>query len=487
MQKHNRYLVWTIWVATIAFIGAGFVGWGSYQFGSKASSVAKVGEIEIKKAKLDMVYSNIYNQYNQMMQGKLDEKRAKELGLVKQAFSTLVTQAKILNFAKEMGIVASDKEVANRLQAIKAFQKDGIFNREIYEGYLKNQRVKAKVFEATLREEITIDKTLALLETESLPLEKEAVFAAMNVADKIAYRVLTLSDINITEDEAEVKKYWETHKDNYITDKKYELDIVWTQSTTTPVTEKELEAYYQSHSFNYTDAEGKQLPFDIAKERVSRDLKLKKTKKSAQKSYIAFKKGELKSSERVTLPIDDSTLTPELWSEIREKAEGDILKPKIVADRYATVKIIQIIEPKVMHFEEAKEKVTKEYRLHAQKEGLLRLANATLKNFDETNTTVSDFITLEKHDNLKSLNSQESVQFLQKLFTSSEEKGTIHIPNKIIVYTIIDQKLLPMDENRTNLIKNSVDQIKKRVFETNLLKLLDKRYSTEVYIGGVTN
>ena len=47
MQKNNKYLVWTIWVATFAFIGAGFVGWGSYSFGSKAGNIAKVGEVEI--------------------------------------------------------------------------------------------------------------------------------------------------------------------------------------------------------------------------------------------------------------------------------------------------------------------------------------------------------------------------------------------------------------------------------------------------------
>ncbi|MEN8727167.1 MAG: SurA N-terminal domain-containing protein, partial [Sulfurovum sp.] len=118
MQKHNKYLVWTIWIATIAFIGAGFVGWGSYSFGSKAGNVAKVGEIEITQTKLNMVYSNIYSQYNQALQGKLDDEKAKEMGLVKQAFAQLETQAKILNFSKELGIVVSDEEVVNRLQNI---------------------------------------------------------------------------------------------------------------------------------------------------------------------------------------------------------------------------------------------------------------------------------------------------------------------------------------------------------------------------------
>jgi peptidyl-prolyl cis-trans isomerase D len=132
MQKHNKYLVWTIWVATIAFIGAGFVGWGSYSFGSKAGNVAKVGTIEIKQSQLNMVYTNLYNQYNEMMQGKLDDKKAKELGLVQQAFSRIEVQAKLLNFAQEAGIVVSDDEVAKKLVSIKVFHQDGHFSKEIY-------------------------------------------------------------------------------------------------------------------------------------------------------------------------------------------------------------------------------------------------------------------------------------------------------------------------------------------------------------------
>jgi peptidyl-prolyl cis-trans isomerase D len=284
MQKHNKYLVWTIWVATIAFIGAGFVGWGSYSFGSKAGNVAKVGDIEIEQSKLNMVYSSLYNQYNQAMQGTLDDKKAEELGLVKQAFSRLETQAKVLNFAKEMGIIVSDAEVAQRIQELKIFQKDGVFNKEIYEGYLKSQRLRANVFENTLREELIIEKTFSLLVTETLPLEEEAVAAAMNVSDKLAYKVLTNDDLNFVIDEAKVKEFWEMKKENFLTSQMYDLSIVWTESKDTPVTEDEVKAHYDTNSFNYTDASGKQLPFEEAKTLATNDLKVKKNKKSSTKS-----------------------------------------------------------------------------------------------------------------------------------------------------------------------------------------------------------
>jgi len=487
MQKHNKYLVWTIWVATIAFIGAGFVGWGSYDFGSKAGNIAKVGSIEISQTKLNTVYSNLYNQANNRLQGQLDEKKAKEMGLIQQAFARINTEAKLLNFAKNTGIIVSDEEIANYLERIPSFQKEGVFNREIYQGFLNARRMKANVFEEQLREELTITKTFNLLNIEALPLEVESISAAMNVADKLEYKVLTASDVNFTLDESKVKTFWEAQKENFMTAKTYELAVVWTLSNATNVTEDELKAFYETNSFNYSNAEGKQLSFDDAKMKVTSDLKIKKTKKSAQKDYIAFKKGKLESSETLTLSLNDSQLTKEIWDEIQEKNINDILKPKVSADKYATIKILSVKAPEAKTFDAAKEEASTLYALQAKEEALLTLAKSTLKNLKENDPTLSDFVTLEKHDNLNPLNLQESLQFVQKLFTSSEEKGIISVSDKVIVYNIIDQKLLPMDENKTDLVKRTVNQVKQNLFESNLIKMLDEKYPTEVYMEGLTN
>jgi len=487
MQKHNKYLVWTIWVATIAFIGAGFVGWGSYDFGAKAGNVAKVGNIEIPQSKLNMVYSDIYQQTNQMMQGKLDDKKAKEMGLVKRAFATLNTQAKILNFANDIGIIVSDKEIADTLESITSFQENGVFNKKVYQSYLNARRLKANVFEERLREDIKINKTLALLRVDALPLETETISSAMNVADKLAYVVLTPADVNFTLDETALKTFWETQKENFMTKKVYDFSVIWTESSDTSVTDDEVKTFWEANTFNYSNAEGKQQSFDEAKEKATSDLKLKNTKKAAQKTYIAFKKGKVESTETLTLDLNDAKLTKEFWEKIQQKNIGDILKPQIVADKYATLKINSIKEPKVKTFEEAKDEISVIYTLQTKKEMLSKLAETTLKNFDESNATLSDFVTLEKHDNLKSLNLQESLQFLQKLFTSSKEKGIISISEKVIVYNITEQKLLPMDGNKTDLVKQTVNQVKQNIFESNLVKALDEKYPTEVYMEGLTN
>jgi peptidyl-prolyl cis-trans isomerase D len=183
----------------------------------------------------------------------------------------------------------------------------------------------------------------------------------------------------------------------------------------------------------------------------------------------------------------DLKLTPSVWTAIKEKNTGDILKPKVIADMYATIKIENVVLPKVKSYDEAKEEVTKLYAIQAKKEALLALAEETVKTIDSNNGIVSDFVKLEQDVNLKALNNQESLQFLQKLFTSTKEKGIISVADKVVVYNVLEQKLAPMDANQTESVKQTVNKLKQNTFESNLIKMLDKKYPTESYVGGLTN
>jgi len=484
MQKHNKYLIVTIWIATIAFIGAGFVGWGSYQYGSKASSVAQVGDIEITQAKLDMSYRNIYQQYNQQLQGQLDDKKAKEMGLAKQALNTLIVQAQLLNLANEFGVIVSDDELAQKISAITAFQEDGNFSQAIYKTYLTSQRLKAKTFEEVIRDETIIQKLLALIGVDALEYEKSILHNAMSIADKIAYKVLSMDTITISPTEEELKKYWELHKSAYMTQTIYKLDLLWTESNSTIVEEKEIVDFYAQNSFNYVDAEGKQQLLADAREQVIADLKMKKSKKKAQKAYISFKKEQIQKSESVDLPLNDMQLSMDIWKELQTKDIKSILKPKAVKNRYVTIKIIDIIQPREMSFEEAKKEVSSNYTHQKQKEKLAQLAEESLTNIDANTTTVSDFITLDRAKPIEGLSPQESREFIQQLFISQEKSGIIEILNRSVVYKILEQKIVSNPQTK-DLISNVANQIKKRDFESNLIKSLDKRYKTEIFVEGL--
>lgn len=76
MQKHKKYLIITIWISTIAFVGAGFVGWGSYSFSGTSNAVAVVGDRKISIEKLQREYAKLYNLYNQLFNGDLEDRKS---------------------------------------------------------------------------------------------------------------------------------------------------------------------------------------------------------------------------------------------------------------------------------------------------------------------------------------------------------------------------------------------------------------------------
>jgi peptidyl-prolyl cis-trans isomerase D len=486
MQKHNKYLVVTIWIATIAFIGAGFVGWGSYQYGSKAGKIAKVGDIEISKARFDMAYQDIYQRYNQMMQGKLDDKKAKEIGIQKQAFASLATEALLLNLANEFGIIVSEEEIAAELAKIPSFQTDGKFDLTVYEGFLKSRRIKAKLFDEVIHDDLVIKKLLSLLGNESLPFEREVVGSAINVSDKIAYKIIDDADLNLTIDENGLKKYWEEHRADYLTPKIYQLDILWKTSKDVNITDADLNEFYAKNSYNYIDGDGKQLTLENAKEQVIIDFKMKKTKKLALKEYVAFKKDQIDKSETKTVALNDTIFSSEIWEELKGKDVNTTMKPKAVKDRYATIKIVDIVEPKEMSFKEAKAKATVAYKEILKADRLTELAESALKNFDQSPYEVSNFLTLDSQERLKTLETDKSLQFLQKLFTSQKEKGIITVGDKMVVYKILEQKMLKMeDKSKSDLINNSANQIKMEDFQSNLLKILGQKYIIQKFVEGI--
>lgn len=479
MQNNNKFTVIVMWIAALSFILAGAIG-GS--MGIRSNTLGKVGKIELKKDKFQMEYSNRFSQYNQMMQGKFDEKKAKQMGLKNQVIQNMVAQARILNLAHDFGIVVSKEEAGQKLASYPTFQTNGKFDRKIYDTYLKNTGLTHETFENNLRDQLTIEKTFKLLNTKGLENEYKAFQIAFEVADKLKYTVLTPDDVSIETNDEKLKAFWESKKDTFKTKKQYTFDVQWTETNNTQVTDKEVKEYFEKNRFNYTTKDGKMAKFEDVKEWVTEATQIAKTKKEALRHYVQFKKGELKADETITLNIYDPKLSPELWTEIITKETNAFLKPKVAQARYASVKITNIIEPTTKSFTEVKKELTPIYETERKKEALSKLAEEKLTQIDTLDMNVSSFITLENADKQDlSINQQERANFISKLFTSSKENGIIPIGSKVIVYKIIEQKLISLESNETNIMQQNADSVKEQSFQANLMKVLEKKYPSRLY------
>ena len=484
MQRHKKWLIITIWISTIAFIGAGFVGWGQYSYGNKAGAVAKVGDIKISQSQLQKAYSRLYSQYSQALQGNFDEEKAKQYGLKQQALQSLLQQALILNLAASYDLITTNNELIKALEAQKVFQENGVFNKEVYKQVLAQNRLTPTEYETALKKELLIEKTLKLLPVEVSKNEKNILASIFKIADKIKYKEITLKSIKVNVTNEKLKKFWQNHKNDFMSDILYQIKFIKQAPITKEYDKNTVANYYQENKMHYKAKDGKILPLAKAKKQVIQELNQKATKEQALRMYIAFKKDRLKANvtqKETTISQSNNSFNSVALAKISQHSLSDpFMKPIKVGESYYIFKLTKITPAKAKSFAAAKAEVLPLYITEMKKENIIKLAINSLKKFSGKTT---DFITVNETKKLTLLNKMEATNFLQKLFVSDKKKGFITLNDgNIILYNILEQKML----SKTNMkLNGEMRKLKSAIFNEGLIKKLQQMYKTEIYIKGL--
>ena len=481
MQRHKKYLVITIWISTIAFVGAGFVGWGAYDMNKdRAASVAKVGHRVISVQEFQTAYANHYNFYNNLLGGKLTQEQADQMGLNKIVMNTLTNQNLLLNYADEIGLLATKEDIKDRIKNTPNFQTDGVFNKELYYSILKANRINPTDYENGLEKEILNAKLESFFKLTPSQKEIDLFASAFFMEDRIAISTVTLDANEVTASEEALKAYWEKNKANYLTKKSYTLELLNIPASQTKFDDKTLEEFYAQERHNYTHPDGKLMSFEEAKTKVATDLRLKNDKKSALESFLAFKKGELNASETKVI-FDDDTLFP--LDKIQVAAKDEVLKPLIVKDNYVVIKVKEIKFSEPMTYELAKKDASRNLLEELRSAALEKKAVAKLENF-----TGSDlgFVSRDSVKSIAGLSEAKSAEFLSHVFDNTNKKGYKVIDGKAIVYEVLEQKLLNKDKAKqyVSLISENISQVKQAELNQNLIKKLAAAYKVEQYYKG---
>ena len=484
MQRHKKWLIVTIWISTIAFVGAGFVGWGQYSYGDKAGAVAKVGNVEITQGELQKSYSNLYTRYNQMFQGNFDEEKAKQFGLQKQALNQLTQQALILNLAASYDLQVSDAELIAALRSQEYFFKDGVFDKESYKTLLSQNRLSTKEYEAGLRKELLIQKTLKLLPVEVSENETNVLNTIMNIADKINYKVLSEEMITLDTSDAVLKPFWETQQNNFMSETSYEVKYITQDAIVTSYDDAKLSSYYADNKTHFKDSEGKISPLETAKPAITQELNEKATKDKALRTYIAYKKGKLDANttfKSATVSTSNNPFGSDVLTKITKLSKtSPYMKPVLVNGVYHTFELVTVNKPAAKSYEDAKADVLALYITETKKSKLQELANNSIATFSGTNTS---FVTAKDAAKITELTETEATEFLQKLFTSDKKRSYIALNGgKIVLYYILEQKLL---ENSDKSLASSMMKLKSGMFNNALIKSLENEYQTEIFIQGL--
>ena len=365
MQKHKKYLMVIIWISTIAFIGAGLVGWGSYSFSSTSNAVAVVGDIKVSIDKMQREYARLYNIYNQLVGGTLDDEQAKKMGIEEQAINNLIVKALMLNYAYNLGLRVSKEEIIQEITSIEGFQNKGKFDEQIYKQTLKDNQLKPKDFEEGIEEGLLLQKLDALLNIPLTPLEIEALGAAYSMEDLVHIEVINKKDIVFTPKEEEIKKYWENNKDIYQTQRGYEISSIFIPLDSIAVEENALEQYYKDFKNQFLDSNGQIIPFAQAKDKVIEKFRDSQAQKEALKEYISLRKGENQEAQDSTIYVGSDEYGADFINLLSQAKEQETLKPIRVNNKgkegYITAKVVKIIPSQPQTYEVAKANAKEDY------------------------------------------------------------------------------------------------------------------------------
>jgi peptidyl-prolyl cis-trans isomerase D len=480
MQTHKKWLIITIWIATIAFVGAGFVGWGAYSYGKKEDTVAKVKDTEISVKDVQTIYNQLFNQLNQAMGGKLDEATAKKFGLQKASFQRALTRAILIQFAKDNGIYITKEELAKAIISTPMFQTNGKFSDKLYKRFLAQINLTPKEYENSIRKDLMINKVLSALSTPAHKVTVDTIASAIFMQDRVSAKIINAPEISVNENE--IKTFWQKNKDKYKSQTSYDIGYYYVPLNAN-VTEAELHNYYDEHKQNYTDENGKIISFKKAQNKVKTDLLASKTKRDAIITMKKLKRDEIKFNIAKNISIVNEYIDPDLMQKL---IQTKFLKPVLTKKGWLIAKLIKVNTPKILSYEEAKKFAEIDLINQKRKEALINVSKEKIKTFTGVDLGFIGRDDIQKVAKKLNISIDEAGMFEQTLFNSKTATGYTLLPannqTKSIIFKITAQKLLYTKKYKKyeKNVDNSANQLKQNTLEQNLIQKLMKLYESDI-------
>ena len=266
MRQNVKSLAPILWGVIIAFIISIFAVWGGGgEIGGKRASntLATVGR---EKISASLYYQTLHQQLENMREqfSELDTQFIQQLNIPQQVLETLIQQTLLLQASKELGIEATDEEVAEKIRSYPVFQKDGKFiGFEEYKNILEWNRINLSEFEEGLKRDIRIEKVVKVI-TSGVTISPDALWEAYknnNETAKLEYIVSETAKIEIEEEftPEELRTFFEGQKEEFKIPERREADYVFFVTDDVKaemeLSESEIAKYYQDNLTQFQDPE----------------------------------------------------------------------------------------------------------------------------------------------------------------------------------------------------------------------------------------
>ncbi|WP_457600181.1 peptidylprolyl isomerase [Hydrogenivirga sp.] len=210
IQKHKRIAAIIIAVASLSFLFWMFSVSDIRQMFGLQRCVAVVGDYCITPRE----FMHELRRYQEL----LDKPELRKL-IRRQVLYGLVNREVLYQKAKEVGLVASDREVADVIKSDKSFHKDGRFSIELYRETIERTGMTPEEYEVYLKKILSIRKLFSFLERGTYLSDKEIDFQIRILSARFSGRAYLFSPSSIKVSYKpsleELKKFYSENKDRF--------------------------------------------------------------------------------------------------------------------------------------------------------------------------------------------------------------------------------------------------------------------------------
>lgn len=189
MRKHAKFFYVFFFLVIISFI---FLYVGPIDK-NQNPVVVEIGKDKVYLDEYWRAYDNLRNFYRDIYKDKFTPEMEEKLNLKEKTLKKLIEERLLLMKAADMGIYVSDEELQKAIMSEPAFQRDGVFNRNIYLRTLQLNRLTPAYYEAAKRNELILKKMRNLIEdsVDLTPLDTSLFKGNKKFLDLIKNSLLT--------------------------------------------------------------------------------------------------------------------------------------------------------------------------------------------------------------------------------------------------------------------------------------------------------
>lgn len=379
----RRTFTKAVTIALFSLLIASFALWGVgdiFRDTGGGQAVIKVGDQEVGQAEFQRSFQREFNRVRQQIGGQLDMQTARQLGLVDQIVRQTVTRLLFDQKARDLGLVVSDEQVAERIRQQETFRTAGQFNRQLFEQTLRQSGLSEARYVALLKSDID-RQHLATAAAGALQVPEtmaQALYRYRNERRVADYLVVRNESFEIQPPDTEtLKQYYENNSSQFMAPAYRALTVLHLDPQEllpeVAVSEDELRAAFESNKDRYGSPETRQL----------RQLVVD-SQEEAEQAYAMLSEGRslAATAEEMTgrAPADlGENRRGELLEPLRAPAfsveEGDVTQPIESQLGWHLVKVDSVDEGQTPNFEAVQDELRADLAMDQAVDRLVELAN----------------------------------------------------------------------------------------------------------------